>query len=129
MIKGYNLNASWNYDHGAYLDNDNYGATLAGITLMGVNVFSGNGNVGLLFDSTGHAVFNNIVADANSSGVASYAASNVTISCGSMTGNSIYGWYLDTPDTVTLKGVFAFGNGTNGQLVGGGTLITKLSCP
>jgi len=42
-----------------------------------------------------------------------------------MTFNGNYGWYLWTPDIVTLKGVFAYGNITNGYLDGGGTLVIK----
>jgi len=126
-----NLTANWNAGSGVYLDNyDYWWVGTPSITLSGVNTFKGNYYDGLFFDSVGLVSLSNLTADSNGEdGVDGATDGNVLISCGSMTSNAGYGWYLWTPSVVTLKGVFAYGNGYNGFLDGGGTLVFYRSCP
>jgi len=122
-----NLAASNNGGYGAYLDNyTNWKSGTPGITLTGTNTFNDNGDDGLYFDSMGPVTLSKVTADGNSdNGVYGLSSDKITILSGSMTSNGCYGWYLWTPSVATLKGVFAYGNGTNGYLDGGGTLIIK----
>jgi len=125
-----NLTANWNGRSGAELDNAAYGGTAtSGLTLSGVNNFEGNFYDGLYFDVVGAVSLSKITADDNGlSGVDGTTFGNITITCGSMTGNGAYGWYLWTPSVVTLKGVFSYGNPINGQVAGGGTLVVYRTC-
>jgi len=125
------LTANWNADTGAILDNLSYYLTgTPGLTLSGVNTFLGNYSTGLDFNvGYGAVSLSKITADDNGgSGVDGATDGNITISCGSMTDNGGFGWHLWTPSVVTLKGVFAYGNGTNTFLGGGGMLVVYRAC-
>ena len=119
-----NLTASENVGSGAILDD----RTLAwsgtpGITLTGTNRFLNNGGDGLFFASVGLVTLSNVTADGNGQdGVDGLTDGAITITTASLTANAGYGWKLHSPAVVTLKGVHAFGNGTNNLLSGGGTL-------
>lgn len=132
-----NLAAKWNDGDGAYLDNWNYWdrntsiLALPDLKLTGVNVFVGNTGTGLYFGVVDTVDITKITADWNGDGVIGYAGGNITLTCGSMTNNAGYGWRLsawDAPNFVTLKGVFAYGNGTNTALIAG-TPVTVRTCP
>jgi hypothetical protein len=128
QIKVNNLTSSFNADRGAVLDNFTYWWTgTPGIFVTGRNNFNHNFSDGLYFDSTGQVTLYKITADGNGgSGVDGFSDGRIYIYGGSMTMNGMYGWYLGSPDVVTLKGVFAFGNGVNnGFHYGGGTLVIK----
>ena len=104
------------------------------IILTGTNNFNGNHGDGLFATSHGNITLSKVTADNNSNiGVYGYADGKILISCGSMTGNTSYGWefWVPSTQTVTLKGVFAYGNngGAGNTKLDGGTLVTSLSCP
>ena len=102
--------------------------------VTGANIFVGNGLDGLYTYSHGNIVLNSVYANNNGgTGVYGSADGKILISCGSMTGNTAYGWefWVPSTQTVTLKGVFAYGNngGAGNTKLDGGTLVTSLSCP
>ena len=128
QIRINNIFSKRNADHGVFLDNDSYAwpGTTLGIILTGTNTFYQNSHDGLYFATRGPVTLSKVTADDNgNSGVNGMSHSKINIYGGSMTFNGNYGWILWTPDVVTLKGVYAYGNSTNGLLSGGGTLITK----
>lgn len=136
-----NIMANWNGVNGAYVNNyDAQGGTWsnATLTITGTNNFNGNLDTGLEFRINSTVTLSNITADNNDrdgtnsggSGVIGYSdGSSITISCGSMTDNRVYGWQLDAFTTVTLKGVFASGNLTGDTSLLGGTLVLNRTCP
>jgi parallel beta-helix repeat protein len=125
-----NLTASENTQDGAYLQASNGGFWgLAKITLTGVNTFESNGLTGLYFLSPQNASVTKITADSNGEdGVYGEAEGKITLTCGSMTNNTGYGWSLSSLSTVTLQGIFAYGNGTNTNPVSG-TFVYVRTCP
>lgn len=110
-----NLTANWNDLGGAYLDNQDYGYLTPTVTLTGANNFLGNQFDGLKIYAVGAVSLSKVTADANGSeGVELYSeVGTVTITCGSITSNGGFGLYLDAGSTITLKGVYALGNGIN----------------
>lgn len=113
-----NITANWNGVDGAWLDTYTLVNWLmpsaTTINLTGVNTFNGNGDDGLEFDAWGNVSLTKVNADHNFdrglSGLAEIG--NITVTCGSMTGNGSYGYYLDatTAGRITLIGVFAYVN-------------------
>ena len=111
------------------------------IKLTGFNIFSGNGKDGLNFASPGNVDISKITADNNGGGsilggdgVEGYSEKgNITISCGSMTNNTGYGWRLQlftASKLITLKGVFALANTAgNTLLTDPFTVVTVRTCP
>lgn len=136
-----NVTAKWNTDEGAYLDNyifaPGYWTPVPAntISLTGTNVFSSNGATsnsdGLYLNTYGNISITKITADDNGgSGVDAYSEfGNIAITCGSMTNNVSYGWFLDTIGTATLKGVFATGNLAGNSVLLSGTLVQTRTCP
>jgi hypothetical protein len=123
-----NLTANWNQEDGAYLNNWNYAFLTPFVKLTGVNTFRGNGDWGLYVDSAGAVDLTKVTADANGDGVYVGADGNIIITCGSMTNNTGFGWSIGSLGTVTLKGVFAYGNGTN-EDPWNGTFTRFRACP
>jgi hypothetical protein len=135
-----NVMANWNGYMGADLNNydakPNSGSS-ATIRISGTNFFNGNGSNGLYLNAFGHVYLYNITADYNDptnlnggSGVVGYSHSgSILISCGSMTQNGVFGWFLSAATTVTLKNVNAYGNGALNTLLASGTPIISRSCP
>ena len=123
------LMASWNDGTGANLN------TSAGtITLTGTNSFADNAKDGLDTAAHGNITLNNITADNNGGTGVNGSSTNgsILVACGSMTNNKSYGWSFQTGtgQTVTLHGVFAYGNKVGDtNLIGGTTLIYVSSCP
>ena len=117
-----NVTAIGNADSGTALDNcwldtsTNACDGTGSITLTGTNQFSDNGaygtdNTGLFAGSTKNITLNSVTADNNGSiGVCAISYTSITILGGSMTNNKSYGWILGAPTTITIKGVFAYGN-------------------
>jgi hypothetical protein len=127
------ITANWNEGDGVYLNNYNYWfntpvIALPNVNMIGVNTFLANGGWGLYVDSHGAVNLTKVTADANGDGVYVGADGNITITCGSMTNNTGFGWSIGSLGTVTLKGVFAYGNGTNENLWNG-TFTRFRSCP
>ena len=122
------LMASWNDGTGANLN------TSAGtITLTGTNSFADNAKDGLDTAAHGNITLNNITADNNGGTGVNGSSTNgsILVACGSMTNNKSYGWSFQTGtgQTVTLHGVFAYGNKVGDTHLTGGTLIYVNSCP
>jgi hypothetical protein len=73
----------------------------------------------LFFDASGSVFLTRITADDNTnlavagtpSGIFGSAVGSITITCGSMILNEGYGYSLTAGTTITLKGVFTYGNG------------------
>ncbi len=129
-----NLISEGNASRGAALDNcldSGAGCTGAGnLTLTGVNRFKGNYSTGLEVLSNGLVTLNKVTADNNGgTGVDLDTNGAVTWSCGSLTNNTVYGWAISTPLTVTLRGVFAYGNTASDTMLHSGTLIPIRVCP
>jgi len=133
-----NITAKWNIDECAHLNNyilppSHWVPVPANtISLLGVNNFNNNGSDGLYFYTYGNASITRITAD-NNGGIGVNGYSNdagIAITCGSMTNNGTFGWQLNAFTTVTLKGVFATGNGNplNTNLLFG-TLVVTRTCP
>jgi len=131
-----NLTANFNNGDGVYLDScldDGGGCTASGsITITGTNTFRSNSGIGLYFDAGNTMSLTRFTADGNGDdGIRGYGQS-ITLTCGSITRNSGfgYGYWLDawgTPNLITLQGVFAYGNGINGWT--SGTLVQTRTCP
>lgn len=127
-----NLTADWNLSDGGVILN-NYtlwfsSPVLAtpGITITGVNNFRGNVGSGLILLSPGNISLARITADNNAAlGVYGNYLANITWTCGSLTNNTT-GWSLGG-GTITLKGVWAFGNVINEDFFGD-SLIQVRSC-
>ena len=131
-----NLTAWWNDGKGAYLDNCLWNSGLnkctgsGNITLTGTNSFIGNTEDGLIADTHGNIILNNVTADNNGgTGVSGYADGSILVACGSMTNNGGYGWSLAAGTTATLKGVFAFGNNGGNTEPASGTFTYVRTCP
>jgi fibronectin-binding autotransporter adhesin len=131
-----NLTANWNADSGAYLNNCRWNGSVCtgsgNITLTGTNTFLKNYNDGLYTDSHGNITMNKVTADNNGGrGVYGGADGNITVACGSMTNNGWYGWWFQSWLTVTLKGVFAYGNngGLGNTNPANGTFVYVRACP
>jgi hypothetical protein len=112
------------------------------ITLTGVNTFYGNHNNGLFFDASGNVILNKVTADGNNndnvnasigSGLYGRSGGSITLTCGSMANNGnpvsteAYGYHLEATGTITLKGVFSFGN-WSGNFTSVPPIITR-ACP
>ncbi|MFN8410894.1 MAG: hypothetical protein U0Z26_00765 [Anaerolineales bacterium] len=132
-----NLNASYNDEKGAVLDNFSGGSLpSSAITLTGTNVFNSNGSNGLDFETYGAVLISNITADGNDftnlvngSGIVGTSHNGaITITCGSMTHNGFYGWSLDAHTIITLKGVFSTLNSNANENKVNGTLVKINYC-
>jgi hypothetical protein len=128
MITLNNISANGNDWSGAILDNAG-GRYAKGISLLGVNNFNYNGADGLKFMSDGNVILNRVTtignddlpADGyNGSGIYGESTNGtITMTCGFAYGNANgYGVYLDAGPSklVTLKGLYAAGNGINSQI-------------
>jgi hypothetical protein len=133
-----NVTANWNDGYGVYLDSCNGVAgssctTSGRIVLTGTNTFRGNYADGLYFQSGAGASLTKVTADGNGGdGLQGYAARNISLSCGSLTNNGGYGWWLmawGSPNVVTLQGMFAYGNGTGNSWLQAGMLTQTRACP
>jgi len=131
-ISAVNLSARGNVtDHGVYLYN---ASGIAGITLTGINVFTGNGGSGLHLYSNGAVSLTQVTADENAqSGVYADFAGSLKITCGSFTNNGTFGLYVSSPVAPYLVGVFASGNNPgSGNLIwaGHGAITSDVrACP
>lgn len=127
---------------GARLDNCDWGTDhcdspfVKKITLTGINIFNNNYTDGLVVNASGDVSIAKLTTGNNgNNGVWVYSeAGNVLIACGSMTNNGNYGWGIEldgATKVLTLKGVFAYGNGTNTyyDLPGTTTPVETLTCP
>ena len=136
-IKLNNVNASYNYTNGAYLDNfSNWDApitnfaTFGSVTITGFGNFSGNGNEGLYVYTHGAATLNYITANYNSNdGIGLDVDGNVTVVCSSVNNNS-WGFYMyGTPTPLlTLKGLITAGNTFVNEALSFVTLV-RTRCP
>jgi hypothetical protein len=126
-----NLSAIGNKGNGAWLDNfsDKKANKFLGVTLTGFNVFQRNQGInGLFIHTDGSALLYHVTADDNSgNGINVVATKNITISCGSAFSNAT-GFFLNSGAILTLKGVHAYGNGTN-EMLTPATPIRTYSCP
>jgi hypothetical protein len=101
------------------------------LTLTGTNTFSNNTSGGLYFKSHKNVTINHIEADENGAiGVDGLTdGGSITVLGGSLTHNTSYGWQLKALTTVTLKGVFAYGNRggvlPENNLLGGSLVIVR----
>jgi hypothetical protein len=111
-ITANNLSAWGNGIIGAGLYNS---SGTAGVSLTGTNAFSGNTATGLDINSLGAVSLTRVTADDNGSRGISITgpAASVTITCGSVTGNTTYGIFADAFGLLKLIGVVASGNGTD----------------
>jgi len=101
-----------------------------GVTLTGVNTFSGNSVTGLFILSAGDVSLNNVAADGNT-GDGVYVASlkNVTLTCASITTNDGTGLFISAlVGKVTLKGVFAYGNDYENRHISAGDFVEARNC-
>jgi len=112
------IEAQWNSQNGVYLNNTEYEnwnpMPLAGVVMTGTNLLSNNGAIGLSIDGWGNLMLSNITADRNTiTGVSastddnSLASGIISITCGSMNGNGVYGYYLQA-GTIVLSRVLAY---------------------
>jgi hypothetical protein len=109
-----NLTAKNNAGLGTYLDNClDYGSGCTGngnITLTGINTFYSNHDGGLVMFTHKNITLSGVTADKNGgTGVFGIADGSILVMGASLTNNGSYGWVLGGT-TVTLRGVFAFGN-------------------
>lgn len=118
-----NITANANQYYGAYLDNLGNANGIKAITLSGTNMFNSNEEEGLYIQASGNVTLTRITANNNndtvvgapqSAGVYVYSSlGNILLTCGSMYNNEGYGYDLNVAGigkTITLKGVFTFGN-------------------
>lgn len=126
-IKTNSLTALSNGGAGASLDN-HLGASTAGITLTGLNVFRGNDDLGLSITSSGLISLANITAEENLSGGAKLdnsgvatapvdvilSGTNVFNDNGVIVSGSGSGLLVNSQGKITLKNVTANGNGFYG---------------
>jgi hypothetical protein len=126
------LTANQNMNGGAWLDNDEVGATaLSTVTLTGTHYLNENTNMGLNIKTTSMVTLSKLTADDNSSKGVEITANtgNVTLACASITSNGGVGLdIISSGLTVTLKGVIAAGN-TGGDIVSAVTPIIVRTCP
>ena len=123
-----NLLASYNADDGACLDNGTYHvAGTPGLILTGANTFSGNHADGLTYGIWGTVTLYRITADDNGAdGLIGASMGNVLITGGSMIHNGQDGWDLSVymaGGTITLRSVWAYGNGALDENPGAGSVI------
>ena len=128
-----NLMANSNDGIGAYLINNGTSTITGTITLTGTNYIADNHADGLDAAAHGSITLNNVTAD-NNGGRGVYgnsAAGSILVACGSMTNNGWYGWSFQSLLTVTLHGVFAYGNnaGLGNTNPASGTFIYQRTCP
>lgn len=130
-----NLSASNNSNNGAELNN-NVGASTAGVTLTGTNIFSDNSSYGLYVESFGVIKINNLFANSNS-GIGAYL-DNSLVSVGApavtLTGtnefkyNTTNGLSIVSKGLITINNISANNNGNVGTILnnvtGTGTGIT-----
>jgi hypothetical protein len=137
-----NITANSNVGYGASLDNltnANSGPTgIKAVTLSGVNMFNNNVNGGLYIYASGNVTLTRITANYNNDpslpaapGVTVYSSlGNIVFTCGSLNNNEGKGYFLNVAGvgkTITLKGVYTFGNGISNSAIGA-TTITR-ACP
>ncbi|MCC7119591.1 MAG: right-handed parallel beta-helix repeat-containing protein [Anaerolineales bacterium] len=117
-----NITAIDNDGSGAQFDNftDAKANKFLGVTITGVNYFQRNlGPNGLYIHSAGAVSVSNLYADDNSgNGVEIITTKSLTLLCANAYSNTGTGFLLTsgTGSVMTLKGVFAFANGTNENL-------------
>jgi len=125
-----NVMANENYGKGVFLNNMGFAIGSPGVTLTGVNTFSGNSVTGLFILSAGDVSLNNVAADGNT-GDGVYVASlkNVTLTCASITTNDGTGLFISAlVGKVTLKGVFAYGNDYENRHISAGDFVEARNC-
>jgi hypothetical protein len=129
-----NLTASYNWFHGADLDNrTNWESpetpfiTFGSVIVNGFGHFVGNlTGAGIWAETHGSITLNRIVADMNVVGMALEADSNITLVCSSSYGNSNQNVYASAGGTLTLKGLVSFG-GTFADILN--PVPVQSSCP
>lgn len=124
-----NLTASNNTSGiGASLQN-NGGASTANVTLTGANSFVENGVTGLNINTNGIVNLTKITADGNNQDGVYIAAntSNVNLTCGSITNNTLTGYSIYTTGITTFNGVVVAGNGAMNSFTNAPVEI--LGCP
>lgn len=83
------------------------------VTLTGTNTFNNNGNNGATINSSGNVSITKITADDNAqNGLVIVTNGIVTLTCGSLNLNTLYGWQVLNAPSVIMKGVFTAGNGS-----------------
>jgi len=142
MITVSNLTANSNIGYGASLDNlinANSGPTgIKAVTLSGVNMFNNNNFIGLYIYASGNVTLSRVTTNYNndpgvglSHGVYVHSfLGNITFTCGSLNNNEGRGYSLSVAGvgkTITIKGVYTFGNGLI-DFTSGTTTITR-ACP
>ncbi|MFN3491681.1 MAG: beta strand repeat-containing protein, partial [Anaerolineales bacterium] len=140
-----NLTANGNANYGATIDNltnANSGPTgIKAVTLSGTNMFNNNLYDGLYIYASGNVTLTRITANNNndllvgapqSYGVYVYSTlGNIAFTCGSLNNNEGRGYSLNVAGigkTITLKGVYTFGNGLANFTSGATPSITR-ACP
>jgi hypothetical protein len=134
MITLNNITANDNGGFGGYLDNT--ANLLKNIVINGTNNFVSNSTSGLYFNASGAVTITRITADENddevggaptADGIEGIAAGSITLTCGSLTNNEGNGYNLtSTGGTITLKGIFTFGNLGNNSNV---APVISRTCP
>lgn len=126
-----NVIADGNSSYGAKLDNFTFAIGAPTVTVTGINSFSGNDNSGLNIKSAGDVAVTRVTADQNiGEGGSIGSLRNVTLTCGSMINNDGRGLFVSAVNgTVTLKGVFAYGNEFGNSKVSAAHEITVRTCP
>lgn len=133
-----NITANNNALIGAYLNNDDYANSGASgirtVTVSGVNMFNEN-DFGLSIYSNGTVSLTRITANLNSDGtgdgVGLYVLTDgaINLTCGSMNGNTDYGYDLiaGVGKVVTIKGVFSYNNSLGDVALP--TAVVTRACP
>jgi hypothetical protein len=85
------------------------------VTVTGPSFFTANRSTGLFVLSAGDVSLTKVVSDNNlGDGLVTISLRNISLSCASLTSNAGTGlWASASFGTVTLKGVFAYGNEVN----------------
>ncbi|MBX3035509.1 MAG: hypothetical protein KF758_01235 [Anaerolineales bacterium] len=99
------------------------------VTITGTNTFTDNGDNGATISSNGNVSITKITADDNGqSGLVIVTSKTVTLTCGSLTLNTQYGWEVYNATSVTLKGVFTAANGSGDYMTASPLAISR-ACP
>lgn len=126
-----NIAADGNSSFGVKLDNKTSAIGAPGITLTGVSSFSANTNTGVFIEAGGDVNLSKFVADGNTGdGVFIASLKNVTLTCGSLTSNQGTGLAISAlSGTLTLKGVFVYGNEYENSHLNAGSFVQVRGCP
>lgn len=134
-----NINASWNGEDGAYLNNGS-ATTVKSITLTGRNLFFMNDHNGLYYNAKGTVSLSNIDATLNGQdhgyatgrGIWGVSTGAATLACVHTYGNYGAGYNLSGFTTLTTKGLQSFGDNvatTDANFPVGIVRTVNLLCP